>query len=395
MNVFFRNIISGCLLTTLAGCADPGPAIVELGLADTYTVARCAPLVLETPLGGDLLRWVEMRPEGDREVALGSRFLFVTSREGERHFRVEGDGISHEFTVNVVHEQVEYSPWIARVTQYRPAPGQFVNVQPRYEAGDSYADMLLKAEACIAGDAMSPVSLGNFGGYVTFAFDHTIANEEGNDLIIYGNAIYQTAVDGRQGGSAEPGCVWVAFDANGNGVADDGEWYQLAGSEHHNPLTRHGMEITYTRTPEGHTSIKGDNSYIVDAEYIAWRQSDGIEGYLAKNSFHNQDYYPLWVDEDALTFTGTLLPPNALDLYGTGLYYILFPPEWGYADAHPNSYPELCSFDISHVVDASGLPVCLPGIDFVRVVTGLNQYCHWIGESSTEVAGAADLHLLP
>ena len=39
------------------------------------------------------------------------------------------------------------------------------------------------------------------------------------------------------------------------------------------------------------------------------------------------------------------------------------------------------------------MPVALPGIDFVRVQTGINQYCGWIGETSTELSKAVDLHI--
>ena len=34
----------------------------------------------------------------------------------------------------------------------------------------------------------------------------------------------------------------------------------------------------------------------------------------------------------------------------------------------------------------------LPGVNFVKVYTALNQVCGWIGETSTEVCGAEDLH---
>ena len=44
-------------------------------------------------------------------------------------------------------------------------------------------------------------------------------------------------------------------------------------------------------------------------------------------------------------------------------------------------------------MDDEGDPVQLPGIHFVKVYTGVNQYCGWLGETSTEVMGAEDLHL--
>ena len=114
---------------------------------------------------------------------------------------------------------------------------------------------------------------------------------------------------------------------------------------------------------------------------------------MAKNIFHNQEYFPKWINEDSLTFSGSLLAPNGEDVSGNGTYYILYSYPWGYVDNHPNEYSELNSFDLSRAVDPYGNPVNLPGIDFVRVYTGVNQYCGWIGETSTELSRACDLHV--
>ena len=38
-------------------------------------------------------------------------------------------------------------------------------------------------------------------------------------------------------------------------------------------------------------------------------------------------------------------------------------------------------------------PVHLPGVDFIRVYTGVNQQCGWLGETSTELSRAEDLHV--
>ena len=51
-----------------------------------------------------------------------------------------------------------------------------------------------------------------------------------------------------------------------------------------------------------------------------------------------------------------------------------------------------CSFDISWAVDGERRPVDLDFVDFVRVYNGMNQKCGWLGETSTEVSGAEDLH---
>ena len=95
--------------------------------------------------------------------------------------------MSHTMTVDVLHEEVEFSPYIATVTEYCPAPGQFVNEMPRYDEGDTAEDMARKAGECISGTNDVMISLGAYGGYVTFAFDHTVVNLPGNDFRIWGN----------------------------------------------------------------------------------------------------------------------------------------------------------------------------------------------------------------
>ena len=52
------------------------------------------------------------------------------------------------------------------------------------------------------------------------------------------------------------------------------------------------------------------------------------------------------------------------------------------------------TFDIDWAVDKKGNKVNLPGIDFIKVYTGVRQNCGWLGEVSTEVCGVEDLHLL-
>ena len=49
--------------------------------------------------------------------------------------------------------------------------------------------------------------------------------------------------------------------------------------------------------------------------------------------------------------------------------------------------------DISWAVDAEGNAVSLDHIDFVKCYNAMNQQCGWIGETSTEITGAEDLHL--
>lgn len=264
-----------------------------------------------------------------------------------------------------------HSKYISAVDEYVPAPGQFVNTMPQYEDGDDAAAMLAKCTEALAKNKRGMVTLGGFGGYITFHFDHSIANVAGqNDFYISGNAIV---------GGAEPGIVMVSKDINHNGLPDD-PWYELAGSADADSVGKvaYGYSITYSQNPLGD---------------IPWTDNNGNSGHIARNSFHSQEYFPQWMSSP-LTFSGTLLPPNARNT-GTGNRenWVRSSLRYGYADNVPNADSTGCGFDIEWAVDENRKPVALDFIDFVRVYTAVNQCCGWTGETSTEITGAEDLHL--
>ncbi len=285
------------------------------------------------------------------------------------------------------------SPYISKVYDFCPAPGQFVNVLPEFEDGDSHEQIITKVEEQICGDKNpGMISLGAFGGYVVFGFDHPVVNVASTaDFKIYGNAFVSDQNSG--GGSSEPGIVMVSVDANGNGVPDD-EWYELAGSEYGKETTQKNYTVTYYRPAADKTAVPDpDYSYVNDRTYIKWSASDGSDGYVKRNIFHSQSYWPQWLaDEATLQFTGTKLADNYHDESGNGTYYVQMFYDWGYADNLPNEDSRYDGFDIGNAVDAEGKTVHLPKIDFVKVYTGVNQYCGWLGETSTEICGAVDLH---
>lgn len=292
-----------------------------------------------------------------------------------------------------------HSKYIQAVDEYRPAPGQYVNDVPEYEEGDTEADMIRKCNENVAG--LNPIqshliALGGWGGYITFHFDHSIANLQGQrDFAVWGNA-YQEMKNLVFGGMNEAGVVMVSKDINGNGKPDD-PWYEISGSCDRDSIGKvdYGYEITYSQNPMGD---------------IPWVDNRGNRGTIDRNHYHEQEYYPQWLP-DNLTFKGTRLPDNMWNLSDkvegsfSPYYYVLVGFAYGYADNLPNftdnadatSYNyEGCGIDISWAVDENRQPVHLDFVDFVRVYTGLNQKCpqpEWWGETSTEFAGAEDIHL--
>ena len=303
----------------------------------------------------------------DAKNYVSSGVLHCYSYDGREHWSaLTGDIPGHLCRVTGEYDlhddptptPVKKSPYITRVYEYLPAMGQFVNELPKYEAGDNAESMCRKCEQAIGNNAGGTVSLGGWGGYITFGFDHAVQNQEGRDIQILGNAFYMTG--STEYGSSEPGIVLVSVDANKNGKPDD-TWYELKGSLYDDPTTDHHYTRTYTR------------------------ESDTLQ-----NPFHKHPYYPQWLTVDAYVLHGTKLAPQTQVISGQNVQRIL---DFGYVDNKPNTDVEGTSFDISWAVDADGNSVSLPTIDFVRVYNASDEILSMTGELSTEVAGAIDLHV--
>jgi len=326
--------------------------------------------------------------------------------------------------------QAQNKPYITKVYDFLPAPGQFVNNTPLYNDGEPRDSVIARASRAICGyttitideiempdgsvlsvndttiSAMpGTISLGSFGGYVVFGFDHPVVNVEGEyDIQIFGNG-FQANNTTTSGGSSEPGIVMVSRDVNGNGIPDD-PWYELAGSEYNNPKTQKHFTITYYKPDDSQFGPLGMNQY--HDQYIRWtcNSVDSLqEGYIRKNYWHTQSYWPQWAEGETLTFEGTKLPCNAVDESGIGNYWVQSFFDWGYVDNRSDEHYGYGTnatnitaenlnkgFKIEWAVDGNGNPVELKKIDFVKVYCAMLQDCGWLGETSTEVAGAVDLH---
>ena len=312
-------------------------------------------------------------------VSSGSLLHFFADGTFDRRWATGDIPSSAVFVKNSSFNPHNYTPrtdgtsaYIAAVDEYVPAPGQFVNKHPLYTDGDDATAMVQKCTEAIANNNGGMVSLGGYGGYITFHFDHSVKNVAGEyDLLINGNA---------NGSSAEAGIVMVSQDTNNNGLPDD-QWYELSGSADVDDAANviYGYQCTYTYAAMSN---------------IPWTDNMGNSGTIDRNAFNTQEYFPLWLkDKGTLTFFGTRLPDNAHDTSGNGTYWVLDAFRYGYADNKPNTDTEGNSFKIDWAVDpVTRTPVSLQYIDFVRVYTALNQKAGWLGETSTEITGAKDLH---
>lgn len=341
-------------------------------------------------------------------------YMFETGGEYDLKLVITQSSISYEYPFSV---KVEFpatvppaegaSAYITKVLDFMPAVGQFTNDLPKYVAGDTQETMNTKVLNAIGNNKRGMISLGGFGGYLVVGFDHTIQNVSGKrDFRVLANAFYANAnpdPNAPEGGSCEPGVIMVAYDANGNGVPDDNEWYEIAGSSHEDPTKElwyekartNGNDVNIYRNYEITYYKPGSEPSTAEEKekYIRWEDNQGNTGYKVKNIYHDQSYYPQWATGNKLTFKGTCLPQNGVDESGAGSYFVLYKFRYGYADNETNVKDE-SAIDIDWAVNSKGQKVHLPGVDFIKIYTGVNQENGWLGECSTEITGVEDLHIL-
>lgn len=388
---YIYKLVAFALFFTLAtSCekedipAPPAPSIINIEAPDnlsTISVGSTITLKVSTNIEGNTdyvnqtkYQW---KVNGIYSPTNLSNLTVDITKGGEYNISLIINNISGNDSVNLKYYAIAQpaegsSKWISQIIEFCPAPGQYTNKN---------LGNLESAQSIVGKKGM--VSLGGYGGYISFKFDHTVINGEGDDFVIHGNAFK---------GSSEPGIVMVAYDSNGNGTPDPEEWYDLKGSEHSNPETNLNYVLTYYKPSQTEQS-----------EDIKWTDNTGATGFLTVNAYHKQCYYPLFLAQgvpDKLEFAGTLLPPTAIQDPNTG-WWKVNELEWGYVDNYSEKYAEAAGddndtkrsnkFDISNAIDKTGEPVELKAIDFIKVYTGVNQQAGWLGETSTEVCGAISL----
>jgi len=245
------------------------------------------------------------------------------------------------------------NPYVSKMFEYMPAPGQFINRN---------FGTLADAKGLEGKEGL--VSLGAWGGYVVFGFDHTVVNNAGkDDIIIYNNAQFNFS---------EPGVVWVMRDENGNGQPDD-TWFEIKGSEYGKPGYVRNYQVTYNKPAAGGS--------------ISWTDNAGNTGTLSFPAA--MQAFPAWVTGSQYTLKGTLLPSTGID-YSNPLLVTVAPFNGGYADNTVGGD----RIDLTNAIDKDGRSVVLQGIDFIKIQTGIQANLGTLGELSTEVVAVADLSLV-
>jgi chitodextrinase len=291
--------------------------------------------------------------------------------------------IEGNYDTATVKINIHKNSYATRVIEFMPAPGQFTN---EVIGQSNSAEKVLGTQGGM-------ISLGAFGGYVIFGFDQSIANNPQNpygvDFSIKGNSFAANLY----GVWTEPAAVRVMKDENGDGIPNDGEWYELAGSDYYMSSTQKNVKMTYY------------NPHYDERYTVPWKKDNGETGALLSNAFHRHSYYPdpfdFGCNKDSLTYEGNIIK-SSLDMSTPSYIEFYRAPFFGYCDNRGNSAdltdpqnPYFADekgkaadgFDISWAVDKDGIHKELDQIDFVKIYTGGFANAGWLGEWSSEVLG--------
>lgn len=264
--------------------------------------------------------------------------------------------------VTVKEKQYEKNAYT--LLEYAPSPARnhnwsIIGYADSWKYGGEYAlpynDFLAKATAIRKQDYTAALIIGSWGGSATFKFDHTVANVPGKTDIEL-SAIYSIR---------DLPAVFVAYDRNKNGIADEDEWYEIKNDDY-GLEDMPEYEITFT-----HIKTETDERRIYT--HFTWKdnQAEPAQGDIAINK----------------TFTSALTTAGVISTRGLfpGINLINFDTkEIALLQGWPNSfsrkgkrisrnlsgapaYSQKLNIDIGLAVNEKGESIQLPGIDFIKV----------------------------
>ena len=318
------------------------------------------------------------------------------------------------YTVWVVNQRFDDLP--EAVDDYICIGSQYTNGIGADDYGARPVRSLVGSNYDAGGLASGPVSLGNFGGYITYYYAAPITdnpkNPYGIDFITFGNSVEGSNEFG------EVGQVWVSEDGN--------NWYALAGGMHYENFADWDYSITYTKQRDGGTAWtdshnnNGETNYLYPLpELYPWhRFADGEEesvtlsgiyfdatgdtnefgnvrppfagfGYTDMGKKGTRLQGETFAETEQITYNGgmtTRQTEEAFELLArniAGNPYL--PTQYDEKDRIFSNVTD--GMDLAWAVDADGQPVDVSSMEFhyVKIVTASNINNAGIGEKSTEV----------
>ena len=347
---------------------------------------------------------------GATSVALNGANPIPTDSTGKITLSLSSSGAGkNDLTVyNDSSQGNTYTIWVLpqkyaglpdRVVEYLCIGSQYTNGKGLDDYGLRGVRSLVGSNYDAGGGLSGPVSLGNFGGYITYYYETPITDNPNNpygiDFITFGNSVEGSNEFG------EPGQVWVSEDNN--------TWYALAGGMHYEDYADWNYSMTYSKTENGSTKCTPSSgaptetaySYPLPELYPLFSFPDGEESSISLTGIY-------FAAEGSENEHGNIRPPFAGFGYtDMGSKWTILPdddienlteddharniarnPYLGKTSSGGREFIAATDgMDLAWAVDSNGQPVDVSGKEFhyVKIQTASFINNDSIGEKSTEV----------
>lgn len=336
---------------------------------------------------------------GDSIIGLTATLPFISVSPGDYTLTLTTTAgkQSASATCDVKVEDAEYKNNAYTVLEYCPAPARGFNWSiigsaafwDMTEFPLPYEDFLTKSTEMKSQRIGNEMVVGSWGGYITFKFDHTVANVPGQpDLEL--NATFS---------NVDHPTVYVAYDSNKNGKPDEDEWFEIKGDDYGlEDIPDYEITFTYAGTDIESDPLRFYTSFTWKDNQETPRQDEVV-------------YNNRW--NNALTMFGTISTKGFFPGYHikdqTSKEIVLMDGwESSFSRKGKRISKDLTgkgtvlqklNIDIANAVNDNGEPVHLPGVDFVKILKSSYPYVRGVDENMTEgrmllVRDIIDKHLL-
>lgn len=340
---------------------------IGISLAENLSVSMCQVLEIKPDVAGPVRTDYEYEWSiGDSVISkkLNLNFISVEAGNFPLTLRVTAGRQSVSSTRTIAVKAETYAKNANTLVEYLPSPASnhnwsLVGYPQNWDLGAEfplpYDEFLVKASAVRKQNNNNFLLVGSWGSSATFKFDHTVVNVSGKtDLEL--SAYYSYKDIPR---------VWVAYDANKNGKADDSEWYEIKDADYgQEDIPDYEMTFTFDRAE-------------TDARrhYVYWNWKDNQSPAAEAAMVNNKTFASSTTLEGTLSTRG-FFPGYVMDINTKQISLLA---GWKSSFARKGkritkdltgvvSFAQKLNIDIEMAVNAKGLPVDLPGIDFVKVI---------------------------
>lgn len=354
---------------------------IVIALAENLSVSMCQVIEIKPGVTGPMRSDYEYEwSVGDSVISKNLNLNFIAVEAGNflLTFRATAGRQSISATRSIGVKAETYAKNANTLVEYLPSPASnhnwsLVGYPQNWDLGSeyplAYEDFLVKASDIRKQNNNNFLLLGSWGSSATFKFDHTVANVSGKtDLELSAHYSYKDIPR-----------VWVAYDANKNGLADDSEWYEIKDADYGlEDIPDYEMTFTFDRA-----GTDTRRHYV----YWNWKdnQSPATEGAMVNSKIFTSSTTQAGTLSTRGFFPGYFMDINTKQISLFSGWKSSFTRKGKRISKDltgAGAFAQKLNIDIEMAVNSRGVPVGLPGIDFVKVIKVSYPYQKLAGTGS-------------